>query len=177
MDVVELKAQKDFRLDKLVRRKSSISLPRTRPRRAALDKHWERLPATSRQIPGARRQRPQGRVPLASMGVARFHFDDLCDQPLGANDYLHIAHAFHTVIIDDIPLLTPDRRDVARRFINLVDALYDSRICLIASAAAEPMRSIRKATDRTSSSARPLASPKCGRKPILRGHSGGRARR
>ncbi len=72
------------------------------------------------------------------MGVARFPFDALCAQPLGANDYLHIAHAFHTVIIDDIPLLTPDRRDIARRFINLVDALYDSRICLIASAAAEP---------------------------------------
>ncbi len=58
--------------------------------------------------------------------------------PLGALDYLHIAHAFHTVIIDDIPVSTRDRRDVARRFINLIDTLYDNGVCLIASAEAEP---------------------------------------
>ena len=77
-------------------------------------------------------------VPLASMGVARFHFADLCDVPLGANDYLHIAHAFHTVLIDGIPVIDPGRRDVARRFINLIDALYDTRTCLIASADGQP---------------------------------------
>ncbi len=77
-------------------------------------------------------------VPLASKGVARFSFDDLCERALGANDYLHIAHAFHTVIVEDIPVLTPDRRNAARRLIHLIDALYDSRVCLIASAAAEP---------------------------------------
>ena len=78
------------------------------------------------------------RVPLASMGVARFSFADLCAKPLGANDFLHVAHAFHTVLIDGIPVFTNVQRDVTRRFVNLIDTLYDSRVCLIASAAAEP---------------------------------------
>ena len=77
-------------------------------------------------------------VPLAAMGVARFNFADLCERPLGAGDYLQIAHAFHTLIIDGIPVLGPHRRDVARRFINLIDTLYDNRVCLVASAESEP---------------------------------------
>ena len=74
----------------------------------------------------------------AARGVARFTFDELCDRPLGPLDYLHIAHRYHTVIIDDIPRLVPERRAAARRFINLIDTLYDSRVGLIASAEAEP---------------------------------------
>jgi cell division protein ZapE len=70
--------------------------------------------------------------------VARFSFAELCDQPLGAGDFLSIAHAFHTVMIDAVPLLEPRRRDVTRRFVNLIDTLYDNRVCLLASAAAEP---------------------------------------
>ncbi|MGL4396527.1 MAG: AFG1/ZapE family ATPase, partial [Hyphomicrobium sp.] len=77
-------------------------------------------------------------VPLASMGVARFPFDSLCNQPLGSLDFLQIAHAFHTMLIDGIPIMGPDRRDIARRFINLIDTLYDNRVCLIASAEAHP---------------------------------------
>jgi cell division protein ZapE len=72
------------------------------------------------------------------MGVARFTFSDLCAKPLGALDYLHVAHAFHTVLIEGIPRLTPARRNEARRLINLIDTLYDNRVCLIASADAEP---------------------------------------
>ena len=77
-------------------------------------------------------------VPHASMGVARFTFAELCEKPLGTLDYLHIARRFHTVLIDGIPVLKPAQRDVARRFVNLVDTLYDARVSLIASAAAEP---------------------------------------
>jgi len=77
-------------------------------------------------------------VPLASDGVARFDFDALCNTALGAGDYLAIATAFHTVIIDGIPRLSPDNYDQARRFIVLVDTLYDQRVKLIASADAPP---------------------------------------
>src|SRR5262249_38640968 len=78
------------------------------------------------------------RVPTASMGAARFSFAELCERPLGPHDFLCIAHAFHTVLIDAIPILAHASRDVTRRFVNLVDTLYDHRVCLIASAAAEP---------------------------------------
>jgi cell division protein ZapE len=77
-------------------------------------------------------------VPEAARGVARFSFSDLCEKPLGTLDYLHIAHAFHTVIIEGIPRLPPEKRNEARRFINLIDTLYDARVGLIASAQAEP---------------------------------------
>ena len=77
-------------------------------------------------------------VPLASMGIARFSFAELCEAPLGTHDYLRIAHTYHTVMIDDIPVMARDRRNPARRFINLIDTLYDNKVCLIASAAAEP---------------------------------------
>ena len=138
MDVLELAAIKDFRLDKLAGEKLYFT-PVNDEARAALDAHWDRLtgrhPAKPVMIDVKGRSL---KVPMASMGVARFAFADLCDVPLGANDYLHLAHAFHTVVIDGIPVIDPGRRDVARRLINLIDALYDNRICLIASAEAEP---------------------------------------
>jgi len=72
--------------------------------------------------------------------VARFAFADLCEKPLGAVDYLQIARNFHTLLLERIPILGPHRRNEARRFINLIDTLYDNRVCLIASAEAEPDR-------------------------------------
>ena len=138
MDVVELSAMKDFRLDKL----SGAPLyftPVTDAARLCLDQHWDRL--TGRHPGKPASLDFKGRkliVPMASMGVARFSFDDLCAKPLGTLDYLHIAHAFHTVIIDGIPVLNAANRNEARRFINLIDTLYDSGVGLIASAEAEP---------------------------------------
>ncbi len=83
-------------------------------------------------------------VPLAAKGVARFDFNALCGTPLGAGDYLAIATAFHTLILDGIPRLSPDNFDVARRFITLVDALYDQRVKLLASADAQPDQLYRR---------------------------------
>ena len=79
-------------------------------------------------------------VPEAAMGVARFTFHDLCERPLGPLDYLAIARSFHTLLIEDIPTLVPARRNEARRFVTLIDTLYDNGVCLIASAEAEPDR-------------------------------------
>ncbi|HST74017.1 MAG TPA: cell division protein ZapE [Acetobacteraceae bacterium] len=77
-------------------------------------------------------------VPLAAEGVARFDFEALCGQPLGAGDYLALATHFHTLILDAIPRLSPDNYDEARRFIVLIDTLYEHRVKLLASAAAPP---------------------------------------
>jgi cell division protein ZapE len=62
----------------------------------------------------------------------------LCEKPLGTLDYLQIARTYHTVFIDGIPVLGPQRRNEARRFINLIDTLYDGRVGLVVSADAEP---------------------------------------
>jgi cell division protein ZapE len=138
MEVFELAAAKDYRLEKLAGRPLYFS-PLGTAATAALDDHWRRL--TGGHSAEQRTLEVKGRhltVPASAMGVARFSFDDLCTKPLGALDYLHLAHAFHTLMIDEIPILTPDKRNEARRFITLIDTLYDNRVSLIASAAAEP---------------------------------------
>jgi cell division protein ZapE len=138
MDVVELKAAKDYRLEKLAGQPLYFS-PANAGARAELDAHWDRL--TGRHPGESEVLEVKGRsvrVPLASMGIARFSFADLCEAPLGTHDYLRIAHTYHTLLIDDIPVMARDRRNPARRFINLIDTLYDNKVCLIASAATEP---------------------------------------
>jgi cell division protein ZapE len=138
MEVEELLAAKDFRLDKLAG-KPLYFAPADAHARAEMDRLWGELTGhhpgapTDLEVKGRKL-----RVPLASMGVARFTFAELCEAPLGANDFLRIAHAFHTVMIDAIPVLAKAPRDVTRRFVNLIDTLYDARVCLVASAAAEP---------------------------------------
>jgi cell division protein ZapE len=138
MEVVELKAAKDYRLDKLAGRPLYFT-PLNGAAAAGIEDHWRRLTGNHPGAPAA--IEVKGRkvmVPMASMGVARFSFADLCEAPLGALDYLHLARAFHTLIIEGIPVLDPDRRNAARRLIHLVDTLYDNRSCLICSAEAEP---------------------------------------
>lgn len=137
-EVLALESAKDYRLDKLAGRQLYFT-PFSNEAEQGMDAHWSRL--TGGHPAAAQSLKVKGRdvvVPLAAMGVARFHFRDLCANALGARDYLQIAHAFHTVLIDEIPKLGPENRNEARRFINLIDALYDNRICLIASAAAVP---------------------------------------
>lgn len=140
MDVVELESAKDFRLEKMAGQPLYFT-PNDEAARASMDQHWERL--TGHQQPERAILDVKGRqvvVPAAApqVGVARFEFSDLCEKPLGSNDYLAIAHTFHTVMIDDIPVMGPARRDHARRFINLIDTFYDSGVCIVVSAAAQP---------------------------------------
>lgn len=77
-------------------------------------------------------------VPCEAAGVARFGFAELCEQPLGAADYLMIAETFHTVMIDHVPRMESARRDAAARFVTLVDALYEAKTKLVMSADAAP---------------------------------------
>jgi cell division protein ZapE len=75
---------------------------------------------------------------MAAQGVARFEFAELCGAALGAGDYLALATHFHALVLDGVPRLSPDNFDEARRFIVLVDTLYEHRVKLIASAEAQP---------------------------------------
>jgi cell division protein ZapE len=77
-------------------------------------------------------------IPLTANGVARFDFAALCAQNLGPGDYLALATHYQTILIDGIPRLSPDNFDEARRFVTLIDALYEHRVKLYASAAAMP---------------------------------------
>jgi len=138
LDIEELRAAKDFRLEKLAG-KPLYFTPADDRARAQMDRLWSELTGNSPGAPVT--LEIKGRklaVPAAAMGVARFSFGELCVQPLGPLDFLALAHAFHTIFIDGIPVIDPSRRDVARRFVNLIDTLYDCRVSVAASAAAEP---------------------------------------
>ena len=138
MEVIELKARTDFRLEKLVGQKVWY-VPADDAATAALDEAWRRLVGSSSGMPQELSVKGRRlRVPRAAMGVARFFFHDLCEQPLAAPDYLRIAHEFHTLIIDRIPVMGFDQRNAAKRFIILIDTMYDHAVKLVASAAAEP---------------------------------------
>ncbi|BBK44786.1 cell division protein ZapE [Allostella vacuolata] len=80
------------------------------------------------------------RVPKAARRVAWFGFEELCGRPLGPADYLALADRFDAVIVSGIPRMGRDRRDVAKRFVTLVDALYDRRVRLLCSAEGEPIQ-------------------------------------
>ena len=138
MQVVELSAAKDFRMEKLEGQQLYFTPADAAAQRA--------LTAAFTRLTGMLAGRPheldvKGRrlmVPQAARGVARFTFDELCDRPLGALDYLAIAQSFHTLVLDGVPVLSRDRRAAARRLITLIDTLYDARVGLVASADAEP---------------------------------------
>jgi cell division protein ZapE len=138
MEVVELRARADFRLEKFAGAPVWY-VPADRAAEIALDETWRRLTAghAGEELDLMVKGRIV-RVPRASMGVARFSFRDLCWQPLAAGDYLKIAHEFHTVILDHIPAMDYEQRNEAKRFIILIDTLYDNAVKLVASAAAEP---------------------------------------
>jgi cell division protein ZapE len=138
MDVVRLDARTDFRLEKLEGHKV-WHVPADDDATAALDAAWRRLVGSASGMPQELAVKGRRlRVPRAAMGVARFFFHDLCEQPLGASDYLRICHEFHTLIVDRIPVMGYEQRNAAKRFIILVDTLYDHAVKLVASAATEP---------------------------------------
>jgi cell division protein ZapE len=136
MAVLELDGPVDYRLERL------RDLPAY---------HYPLGPVASRALDGIFRALAEGapvefidlevgsrRLPVsqAAGGVARFTFKELCEKPLGPADYLALGRRFHSIVLDDVPLLTPDRRNEARRFMTLVDALYESKVMLFMAAEA-----------------------------------------
>jgi cell division protein ZapE len=146
MDVLRLDARTDFRLEKLAGVKMWL-VPANREADAALDRAWGRMtgnaPCKARDISIKGRVL---RVPCSAHGVARFSFADICEKPLAASDYLRLAHDYHTLLIDRIPVMDYPERNAAKRFIALIDTLYDNAVKLMASAAADPV-SLYIATD------------------------------
>ncbi len=138
LEVFVMDSGRDFRRER-IRAMRTWHVPADRFADRALDQAFEDL--TDGAKPGPETLTVMGRavvVPLAARGVARFDFDALCNTALGAGDYLAIARAFHTLVLDGIPRLSPENFDQARRFIVLVDNLYEQRVKLVASADAQP---------------------------------------
>src|SRR3984893_14550929 len=106
----------------------------------ALDQAWARMTGNAKCRP--RDISIKGRilhVPCSADGVARFSFADICEKPLAASDYLRFAHDYHTIMIDRIPVMDYPERNAAKRFIALIDTLYDNAVKLMASAQADPL--------------------------------------
>jgi cell division protein ZapE len=138
LDVLVLDGGRDYRRASLAGAGNWVVPADTRADRA-LDAAFEKLAEGAEA--GARSLLVMGRrfvVPVAAGCVARFEFDALCGQALGAGDYLALATHFEALVLDGVPRLSPDNYDVARRFIVLVDALYEHRVKLVASAEALP---------------------------------------
>ena len=144
LDVLVLGGERDFRRARL-RGGAVWHVPADARAERALDEAFRQLtggaPAASDRLLVMGRTLP---VPLAAAGVARFDFSALCGTPLGAGDYLALATHFHALVLDAVPRLSPDNYDEARRFIVLVDALYDHRVKLVASADAVPDQLYRR---------------------------------
>jgi cell division protein ZapE len=139
MDVLRLDARTDFRLEKLAGVKMWL-VPADAAADAALDQAWVRMTGNAPCKP--RDISIKGRVlhvPCSAHGVARFPFADICEKPLAASDYLRLARDYHTVLIDHIPVMDYAERNAAKRFIALIDTLYDNAVKLLASAQANPV--------------------------------------
>ena len=138
LDILQLAGDVDHRLE-YIRRADIFLTPGGEEADLVLEAHFNRLLG---DVP----PRPEvlevlGHdvdVGLAGAGVAFTSFDALCGTPLGAVDYLAIARRYHTLILSGIPQISAENRDMAKRFVMLVDALYEHRVTLICSAACEP---------------------------------------
>lgn len=137
--VMELKGREDYRMSQLKAMQRTYVYPLGKEADAFIMSSFKELihhhPSQSREI------MLQGRtlsVHHCSGKVAMFTFDELCAKPLGAMDYLALATHFRIVLLAGIPRLTPDKRNEAKRFVTLIDALYDHKVKLVCTADAPP---------------------------------------
>jgi len=136
MAVIRLDARTDFRLEKLAGG-TVYHVPADAAAAAALEKSFEALsggmPARASSVEVAGRKVA---IPRAAGGVAFFRFGELCEAPLGASDYIALAQRFHTIVLAGIPRMGLEQRNAAKRFITLIDVLYENHVKLVASAEA-----------------------------------------
>ncbi len=137
-DIHEIKSDRDYRLERLTAAPVYYA-PLNQEAEHAMDAAWDRL--TSGATPHETHLTVHGRewrIPKVAAGIARMSFDELCNRPLGAADYLSLARHFDALLIDRVPVLGPENRNAALRFVTLIDALYEARAKVIISAEAEP---------------------------------------
>jgi cell division protein ZapE len=137
LDVVHLASGKDYRLGRLASRKTYLT-PLGKKTDAEIQAIWDNL--TDGDIGTAQELKFLGRtlhVPKAARDCARFTFEELCERPRAAPDYLALAHHFHNIFIEQIPILKASQRNEAKRFILMIDSFYDCKTHLIISAEAE----------------------------------------
>ncbi len=138
LDVLELAAARDYRLERLTEA-PVWHAPLGEAADRALDDAWSRLTCGAKPLAGA--LEVQGRrweIARTAAGCARVSFDEACRAARGAADYLELAQRFHTILLDHVPKLGAQDREAAARFRTLIDALYEAKTKLVASAAAEP---------------------------------------
>lgn len=136
--VVRVAGPRDFRLDRLKGAKVWFS-PLVAPAEQGFDALWRELtegaPETGATLEVLGRKL---RLPRVAGGHLRSSFASLCGLALGARDYLAVADRFHTVFLEAVPRLTPEKRDEARRFVALIDALYEADAKLVVLADGDP---------------------------------------
>jgi cell division protein ZapE len=139
LDILQLASGADYRLQRM-RNMRVYCQPADDAAAAALGDYFSEL--TGGQVPNVEAVEVKGRVHSvpAAGGVARMDFADLCQKPLGAADYLELAERYHTLILDRIPEMGDTEAAAARRFVTLIDALYENKVKLICSADAPPER-------------------------------------
>jgi len=138
MDVIELDSPTDYRQGRLATEQRYFA-PLGPAARAAMDAAWAR--ETGGAAGGALTLSIRGRrvaIAQATEEAGRAGFADLCEKPLGPSDYLTIAERFAIFLLDDIPRLTWDKNNEAKRFVSLIDAFYEARIKLYCSAEVRP---------------------------------------
>lgn len=137
-NVHEIRSEHDYRLERLIAAPVYYS-PLGPDANRAMQDAWERL--TSGAEPHETHLTVHGRewrIPAQAAGVARMSFEELCDRPLGPGDYLTFARHFDTILLENVPVLSPQSGNAALRFITLIDALYEAKAKLVMSAEAEP---------------------------------------
>ncbi len=144
LDIVPLNGPTDYRLDRIGGLASwhyPLGDAATAQVREAFFRLTDYDPDDGDNVPSADLDLGGNRVlhvPRSLKGVGVFSFKRLCGEPRGASDYLALAQTYHTVIIVGIPVMGPDDRNEAARFVTLIDALYEERVKLFAAAAAQP---------------------------------------
>ena len=138
IEVFNLDARTDFRLEKLDQAPVYYTPLNTKTKKA-MDETWETLTGTSDTTSASLQLKGRTlEIPKTASGVARISFKTLCLEPRSAADYLALARNYHTIFLENIPIMKRDDHNAAKRFILLIDTLYDNHIRIVASAAAKP---------------------------------------